>query len=358
LNDPQWTACVQVRQKVEHKRTFLYLEQLILKHGMEENTIGIKSQPDGLDFYYGSRSHGLRMVDFLQQVVPVRARHDKQLVSHDANNNSYNYQYTFMMEIVPLCKEDIVCLPHKVSLSYGGIGPIMLCTRVGNAMQFTDVSNLRQIWIDAAAYYRQPYRAIGSAKMFVEYVVLDVEIQRDKLSVGRYCLADAQVARVSDFGKNDLILHAKTHLGHHLQPGDTALGYDLASLQIVDPELEKYRRNRVQLPDVLLVKKSYQEKRRRRRAKGKGIGARIWRLRRMDIAEDDGAFYLTLVPIRPRSRCERRSLRTLPGASLRPGSLAFNPRSRRLSTPLLTPFNSTPPSPCMERPRREYERGE
>ena len=45
-----------------------------------------------------------------------------------------------------------------------------------------------------------------------------------------------------------------------------------------------------------------------------------------------GAFY-TLVPIRPRWRGERRSLRTLPVASLRP-SLAFNPRPRRLSTPL------------------------
>jgi hypothetical protein len=44
-----------------------------------------------------------------------------------------------------------------------------------------------------------------------------------------------------------------------------------------------------------------------------------------------GAFY-TLVPIRPRSRGERRSLRTLPGASLR-APLAFNPRPRRLSTP-------------------------
>ena len=43
--------------------------------------------------------------------------------------------------------------------------------------------------------------------------------------------------------------------------------------------------------------------------------------------------YTALVPIRPRSRGERRSLRTLPGASLRPGSLAFNPRRRRLATP-------------------------
>jgi len=56
-----------------------------------------------------------------------------------------------------------------------------------------------------------------------------------------------------------------------------------------------------------------------------------------------GAFY-TLVPMRPRWRGERRSLRTLPVASLRP-PLAFNPRPRRLSTPTdafqLHPFNST-----------------
>ena len=52
---------------------------------------------------------------------------------------------------------------------------------------------------------------------------------------------------------------------------------------------------------------------------------------------------ITLVPIRPRSRGERRSSRTFAVVSLRPGSLAFNPDTpRRLSTPLLTPFNSTP----------------
>ena len=50
-----------------------------------------------------------------------------------------------------------------------------------------------------------------------------------------------------------------------------------------------------------------------------------------NVASGLGAFYTT-VPIRPRSRGERRSLRTLPGVSLR-SSLAFNPRPRRLSTP-------------------------
>ncbi len=50
---------------------------------------------------------------------------------------------------------------------------------------------------------------------------------------------------------------------------------------------------------------------------------------------------VTPVPVRPRSRGERRSLRTFAVVSPRP-PLAFNPRPRRLSTPLLTPFNSAP----------------
>ena len=37
-----WRAVVQVRQKVPHKRTFLYLEQLILKHSAHKDTINIR----------------------------------------------------------------------------------------------------------------------------------------------------------------------------------------------------------------------------------------------------------------------------------------------------------------------------
>ena len=54
--------------------------------------------------------------------------------------------------------------------------------------------------------------------------------------------------------------------------------------------------------------------------------------------------HLTLVPIRPRRRGERRSLRTLlPGVSLRPSPLGFNPDTpRRLSTPPSDAFQLHP----------------
>lgn len=67
-----WKALVQVRQKVPHKRTFLFLEQLILKHGAQKDTISVKEVKDGLDFFYSQRNHAIKMTEFLAGVVPVR----------------------------------------------------------------------------------------------------------------------------------------------------------------------------------------------------------------------------------------------------------------------------------------------
>ena len=71
-NMRQRIPLVQVRQKVPHKRTFLYLEQLIIKHNAQKDTISIKEVRDGLDFFYSSKSHVLKMVEFFASVAPIK----------------------------------------------------------------------------------------------------------------------------------------------------------------------------------------------------------------------------------------------------------------------------------------------
>jgi len=61
------------------------------------------------------------------------------------------------------------------------------------------------------------------------------------------------VARASDFGRNDRTLFARTHLGHLLHAGDTALGYDLAAANVADAGLEAAMERGLVLPDVVLV---------------------------------------------------------------------------------------------------------
>jgi nonsense-mediated mRNA decay protein 3 len=67
-----WRALVQVRQRVAHKRTFLYLEQLILKHGAHRGCLSIEVFGDGMDFYFPDKGKAARFISFLENVVPTK----------------------------------------------------------------------------------------------------------------------------------------------------------------------------------------------------------------------------------------------------------------------------------------------
>lgn len=58
----------------------------------------------GVDFFFSNRAHALKFIDFVQNHVPIKYRHDKQLVSHNEHASTYNYKYTFSTEIVPICR--------------------------------------------------------------------------------------------------------------------------------------------------------------------------------------------------------------------------------------------------------------
>ncbi|KAL6184945.1 hypothetical protein ACLB2K_041080 [Fragaria x ananassa] len=278
-NPDQWVASVQLRQHVSHKRTFFYLEQLTLKHGAAASAIRIKETDKGIDFFFPSRSHGLK---FVGKVAPIKSRHDKQLVSHDQKSNNFNYRYTFSVEICPICREDLVCLPPKVKSSLGNLGPLVICTKVTNSIALLDPFTLRYCFLDTDQYWRSSFKSLHTSRELVEYIVLDVEVVSPEVTIGgsRYALADAQVARLSDFGKNDTIFNIKTHLGHLLSPGDYALGYDLDGANSNDDELDKYKG--LVIPEAILVKKSYKENHQKKRGK-----PRSWKLKSLNMEIDD-----------------------------------------------------------------------
>ncbi|CAL5203240.1 unnamed protein product [Lathyrus oleraceus] len=280
-NPDQWVAAVQLRQHVSHRRTFFYLEQLILKHGAAARAVRIKQMDHGIDFYFTSRSHGNKFVEFIGKVSPIRSRSDKQLVSHDVKSSIYNYKYTFSVEISPICREDLICLPPKAAGTLGNIGPIVICTKVTNSIALLDPHTLKFGFLDADQYWRTSFKSLLTSRQLVEYIVLDIEPVSSEVIVGgtKYVLADAQVARVSDFGKNDIMFNIKTHLGHLLKPGDLALGYDLYSANTNDMELDNYRGY---VPEVVLIKKSYEEKRQKRRPK-----PRAWKLKSLVMEVDE-----------------------------------------------------------------------
>lgn len=75
---------------------------------------GIKPESFGIDFFYAKLQDARKLVDFLINFLPCKYGYAKELVSHDPKNNTFDYKHTFCVEIVPICKDNVICLPPKV----------------------------------------------------------------------------------------------------------------------------------------------------------------------------------------------------------------------------------------------------
>lgn len=296
-----WQASVQVRQKVPHKRTFLFLEQLILKNNAHQNTVNIKEAKDGLDFYYSQRNHAEKMVEFLSSVAPCKSKKSEQLISMDIHTSNKSYKFTFSVELVPICKDDLVALPIKLAKQMGNISPLTLCHRVGTAVNLMDPSTLQTAEVPTGTYWRSPFNTLADVTELVEFIIMDIEpVGRTN---GRYHLAEATVARASDLGSNDQTYFCRTHLGGIFHVGDSALGYHLTGSNFNDPNFEVIENNSrysSTIPDVVLVKKHY--------ARKKNKKTRNWRLKRMAREYEEEALAQSNQPTNRKQEQEREKL--------------------------------------------------
>ena len=274
-----WRACVQVRQKVLHKRTFLFLEQLIMKHGAHRETQNIKEAKDGIDFFFSAKNTAEKFIDFLNSVVPVTVKKSQELISLDTHTSKRSYKFTFSVELVPICKDDLVAMPIKLAKASGNISPLLLCHKIGTSIYLMDPQTLQTADISCPIYWRAPFTSLADSQQLVEFIVMDIEPTGRQN--GRWHLGEATVARSIDLGVNDQTYFTRTHMGHLLKPGDSAMGYMLNGANFNNPEWEAMEESNVyssMLPDVVLVKKSYPGRKKNRK--------RNWKLKRMN--KDEG----------------------------------------------------------------------
>lgn len=302
-----WKALVQVRQRVSHKRTFLYLEQLILKHGAHRGCLNIKTFRDGMDFYFPDKGKAARFISFLDNVCPIKVKTSKKLISTDDKNNLANFKYTNIVEICPLCKDDLLYLPAKVSRNLGNISRLVMVKRISNVIHLIDPLSGQVATMNPECYWRDPIRPLITAarSRMTRYVILGKEpvFLRQNVSKKtpnkkmRTRLASVTLAREEDLGVNDNQLVELSCLGYLLKAGDICLGYDLKDSQFIDDDAESLR-EKGNFPDVIVVRKLYGVA---TSEETNSTKKRIWKLQRlhtdavdnegrgknMDIEEDD-----------------------------------------------------------------------
>jgi len=291
-----WHAVVQLRQKRTdgaQRKGLILLETALSKNAaVRKNVLSMETTRHGFDFYFLSLMHAKVFASYLAKVCPMRIKTTQKLVSSDVKNNTANMKHTVSCDMVPLCRDDLIIVDKHAAHAGGGAGRLSgrmcLVNKVSSAIQLIDASPARSISTEEAfaevpadKYWKggedKSYRILFSSKRLCRFVVLDVELcsggnggdgrHHDSESqsyngpqsgVGKYALADVEVAREADFGQSDQTYRCVTHLGHLLQVGDIALGYDLVnSVLPSDAEwsMENSLNSSCVLPDVVLVKK-------------------------------------------------------------------------------------------------------
>ena len=231
-------------------------------------------------------------VDRRRTLIRSRSKTSERLLSADTHSNTANFKFTYSVEIVPICKDDLVCLPSKLARQLGNIDPLTICTRVGNSLHLLHPSTLRSCELISSTYWRAPFDSLANISDLVEFTVLDIE--PSGRTQGKWVMADAQVAlsgafrstkvyeddRMMDYetaSSTSQIFHTRTHLGGILQPGDAVMGYHLSNTNFNSDDFANLAQDRI--PDVILVRKAYPNRRKKNKS-------RSWRLR--SIAKEEG----------------------------------------------------------------------
>ena len=84
-----------------------------------------------------------------------------------------------------------------------------------------------------------------------------------------------EIARKEDFGVNDRTFIVNTHLGEILNFNDTVLGFDLEHANYAEIDEFKKNDNTNQLPDIILVKKTFPKYRKKQKN-------RFWKLKHFE----------------------------------------------------------------------------
>ena len=165
-----WHAVVQVRQRVTHKRTFYAIEQVLLKHQAHSDCINIVTFKDGMDFYFKDKGQAVRFIDFLESHVPLRQKYARKLVSADFRDNHGDFKHNYLIELVPICKDDLVSLPKELARSCSDINPLVLIKQVAAGLHVIDPCTGEKHEISSEKFWRHEFSSLNNTKDLIKYM--------------------------------------------------------------------------------------------------------------------------------------------------------------------------------------------
>jgi len=180
--DHSWGALVQIRQRVAHKRSLYFLEQELTKSGLHNLILSVENSKDGLDLYFKAKNQSEKIIEFLSSLYPVKTKHSKKLVSSNQQSNTHKYEYTSVIEIPAVSKDDLVLIDAGSKKQK----ELYLVLKLSSSIHLINPCRMEKLEISASRYFMKPFHAVLTAtKHLSRFIVLNIEVVNEQLGDGR-----------------------------------------------------------------------------------------------------------------------------------------------------------------------------
>ncbi|GIQ90674.1 60S ribosomal export protein NMD3, partial [Kipferlia bialata] len=112
---------------------------IILKKQASLRVQAVEEENDGINFYFAAHNQAQKFTHFLHTVVPGTHEKSSKLISHNERDATANIKMTFVYEIAPICRDDLVILPIKAARQLG-VNQLCLVLRVSNQIHLYDLA--------------------------------------------------------------------------------------------------------------------------------------------------------------------------------------------------------------------------
>ena len=101
-------------------------------------------------------------------MVPSKITYTKKYVSLSTST------FTYLVDVANVAKYDLFLLDKDSCTKLGGIGPLLVCTRLSSRTIFIDPRTFNYLYLDGNTFFKYKFKSFCNSNQLTEFLILDV----------------------------------------------------------------------------------------------------------------------------------------------------------------------------------------
>ena len=120
--------------------------------------------------FFKSKTQAQRVVGFVNTLFPTTTKTSKKLIGKDTHSNVHRNEFVISMEVVPLCRFDLIVTPRES----GRAPELVLVSQLSTNVHLINPRTLNKMELNAPKFFGKPFKPLLTAKNLIKFIVLNI----------------------------------------------------------------------------------------------------------------------------------------------------------------------------------------